>query len=42
MGFKPRSGTAAHLAILLEQWIDESYRAQAPKTLVKQLDAATS
>jgi predicted DNA-binding protein (MmcQ/YjbR family) len=24
---------------MLEAWIDESYRAQAPKTLVKQLDA---
>jgi predicted DNA-binding protein (MmcQ/YjbR family) len=24
---------------LLEEWIDESYRAVAPKTLVKQLDA---
>lgn len=24
---------------LLEQWIDESYRAQAPKRLVEQLDA---
>lgn len=24
---------------LLKQWIDESYRAQAPKKLVKQLDA---
>jgi predicted DNA-binding protein (MmcQ/YjbR family) len=24
---------------MLKQWIDESYRAQAPKTLVKQLDA---
>ena len=24
---------------LLEEWIDESYRAIAPKTLVKQLDA---
>ena len=23
---------------LLEEWIDESYRAVAPKTLVKQLD----
>src|SRR5688572_30033796 len=25
---------------LFRSWIDESYRAQAPKTLVKQLDAA--
>lgn len=25
---------------LLKQWIDESYRSQAPKTLVKQLEAA--
>ena len=24
---------------LLEEWVDESYRAVAPKTLVKQLDA---
>lgn len=24
---------------MLKQWLDESYRAQAPKTLVKQLDA---
>jgi hypothetical protein len=23
---------------MLKQWIDESYRAQAPKKLVKQLD----
>jgi predicted DNA-binding protein (MmcQ/YjbR family) len=26
---------------LLKSWIDESYRAQAPKRLVKQLDAAS-
>lgn len=26
---------------MLESWIDESYRAQAPKKLVKQLDAAS-
>jgi predicted DNA-binding protein (MmcQ/YjbR family) len=27
---------------MLKEWIDESYRAQAPKTLVKKLDAARS
>ncbi|MCA9692429.1 MAG: MmcQ/YjbR family DNA-binding protein [Myxococcales bacterium] len=27
---------------MLEAWIDESYRAQAPKRLVKQLDAGAS
>jgi predicted DNA-binding protein (MmcQ/YjbR family) len=27
---------------MLEAWIDESYRAQAPKTLVKALDAGTA
>lgn len=26
---------------MLKQWIDESYRAQAPKKLIKQLDGAT-
>lgn len=33
-----RTGTAPPLDLLLE-WVDESYRAVAPKTLVAQLDA---
>jgi predicted DNA-binding protein (MmcQ/YjbR family) len=36
--FEPREGEIPALE-QLKEWIDESYRAQAPKKLVKELDA---